>query len=119
MVGKWTQDSESAIKLDATAPVYPGVDAFVVDEVVVYIGLTNNSLRTCFDQYRRGHEGQRTRARVNKLIGKTLSEGQPVKVLVATPESLEWRELPVNTAAGLEAGLIQMLRPAWNITGAI
>jgi hypothetical protein len=41
-----------------------------------------------------------------------------VKVLVATPEPQEWQELPVNTAAGLEVGLIQMIRPAWNIRGA-
>ena len=117
--GEWIQDTESAITLDTTAPVDPGVYAFVVDEVVVYIDMTNTSLRTCFEQYRRGHEGQRTRARVNKLIAKTLSQGQPVKVLVALPEPLEWRGLPVNTAAGLEAGLIQMMRPTWNIMGAV
>jgi hypothetical protein len=41
-----------------------------------------------------------------------------VKVLVATPEPSEWQELPVNTASGLEAGLIEMIRPSWNIRGA-
>jgi hypothetical protein len=52
-----------------------------------------------------------------------------VKVLVATPEPSEWQELPINTAAGLEAaaapswtsavtGLIEMIRPSWNIRGA-
>jgi len=117
--GEWTQHPESAIKMDATAPQQPGVYSFVVDDLVMYVGLTNDSLRTCLDQYRRGHEGQRTRARVKKLIGKTLSDGKRVKILVATPEPLEWRGLPVNTAAGLEAGLIQMIRPPWNITGAV
>ncbi len=117
-LGEWTQDPESTIKLDAKAPSAPGVYAFVVDDTVYYVGLTNNGLRTRLDQYRRGHEGQRTNARVNKLIGKTLADGQRVKVLVATPEPLEWHGLPVNTAAGLEAGLIQMTRPAWNIMGA-
>lgn len=117
-VGAWTQDSESAIKLDATAPVEPGVYVFVVDDVTAYVGVTNNGLRTRFEQYRRGHEGQRTNARVKKLIIKTLAEGKQVKVLTATPEPHEWRGLPVNTAAGLEGGLIQMFRPIWNITGA-
>jgi hypothetical protein len=93
-VGSWTQGPEGAIKLDTTATAEPGVYAFVVDDIVAYVGLTNNSLRTRFDQYRRGHEGQRTNARVKKLIVKTLSEGQQVKVLVATPEPLEWRGLP-------------------------
>lgn len=55
---------------------------------------------------------------MKELIVRALADGQQVKVLVATPELLEWNGLPVITAAGLEAGLIQMIRPAWNITGA-
>ena len=104
--------------LDGTAPTDPGIYAFVLNDVVMYIGLTNNSLKTRFEQYRYGHEKQRTNARLKKLIGKSLSEGQQVKVLIATPEPLEWSGLPVNTAAGLEAGLIEMIRPEWNIAGA-
>jgi hypothetical protein len=53
---------------------------------------------------------------VNTLIGQPLSEGLPVKVVVGTLESLDWRGLPVHTTAGLEDGLIQRLRPVWNIT---
>jgi hypothetical protein len=45
------------------------------------------------------------------------AEREPAKVLVATPEPLEWKDPPVNTAAGLEARLIEMIRPAWNIKG--
>jgi hypothetical protein len=118
-VGEWTQDPESTIKIDATAPLQPGVYAFVVDDIVMYVGLTNNNLRTRFDQYRRGHEGQRTSARVNKLIANSLSDGKRVKVLITIPEQLQWHGLPVNTAAGLEAGLIQMIQPPWNITGTL
>jgi len=117
-LGEWTKDPESAIQLDAKAPAAPGVYAFVVDDAVAYVGLTNNGLRTRLDQYRRGHEGQKTNARVNKLIGTTLAAGRRVKVLIATPDPLEWNGLPVSTAGGLEAGLIQMIRPAWNIMGA-
>jgi hypothetical protein len=40
-----------------------------------------------------------------------------VKVLVATPEPSEWNGLPVKTAAGLEAGLIERIGPIWNIMG--
>jgi hypothetical protein len=117
-IGEWTQAAGSAIRLEANAPAKPGVYAFVVDDAVAYVGLTNNGLKTRFDQYRRGHAGQRTSARVNGLIAKALAEGRQIKVLVATPDSLEWNGLPVNTAAGLEAALIQKIRPAWNITGA-
>jgi hypothetical protein len=118
LLGEWTRDSESAIRLDGQAPTAPGVYAFVVDDIVVYVGLTLNGLRARFDQYRRGHKRQRTSARINGLIVRTLMEGKRVRVLVATPEPLEWRDLPVNTAAGLEAALIEMIQPSWNIKGA-
>jgi|SRR5579859_3482667 len=117
-IGEWTQDPESLIRLDAKAPTLPGVYAFIVDDVVVYVGLTANALKRRFDQYRRGHKGQRTSSRINGRIAETLNAGKKVKVLVATPEPSEWQELPVNTAAGLEVGLIEMIRPSWNIRGA-
>ncbi len=117
-LGVWTCDPESIIRLDAKAPVAPGVYAFVVDDVVVYVGLTLSGLKTRFDQYRRGDKSQRTSARINARIFQTLQEGKQVKVLVATPEPSDWQDLPVNTAAGLEAGLIEMIRPSWNIKGA-
>lgn len=119
LVGEWKHDPETAIKLDAAAPAEPGVYAFVVDDVIAYVGLANNSLRTRFDQYRRGHKAQRTNARLKSLISKTLSDGRHVKILVAIPVPLEWHGLPVNVAAGLEAALIRMIRPAWNVTGAL
>ncbi len=117
-LGEWTHDPESLLRLDAKAPASPGVYAFVVDDIVVYVGLTLSGLKTRLDQYRRGHKGQRTSSRINGKISQTLREGKKVKVLVATPEPQEWQELPVNTAAGLEAGLIEMIRPSWNIRGA-
>jgi hypothetical protein len=117
-LGDWTLDPESALRLEAKAPSAPGVYSFVVDDIVVYVGLTLNSLRTRFDQYRYGHEGQKTSARINDRIAQTLQAGKPVKVLIPTPEPMEWQNLPVNTAAGLEAGLIAMIRPFWNIKGA-
>jgi len=117
-IGEWTQDPESLLRLDAKAPSSPGVYAFIVDDVVVYVGLTLSGLKTRFDQYRRGHKGQRTSSRINGRIAEMLQAGKKVKVLVATPEPSEWQELPVNTAAGLEVGLIEMIRPSWNIRGA-
>jgi hypothetical protein len=118
-LGEWTLDSDGAIKPNATAPAEPGVYAFAIGDIAVYIGLTNSGLRTRFDQYRRGHKGQRTSARVKGLIVKALSGGEQVEILIATPPASEWNGLPVNTAAGLEGGLIQMMRPAWNILGAV
>ncbi len=36
----------------------------------------------------------------------------------ARPEPQQWNGLPVNTSAGLEAGLIRLIRPEWNMLGA-
>ena len=116
-LGEWVSLPDGQFELSAKAPVEAGVYAFVVDGLVKYVGLTQTGLRTRMDHYRRGHEGQRTSARVKALIA-----GKKVSVLIATPEPLkkplEWNGLPINAAAGLEAGLIRRIRPEWNMLGA-
>jgi hypothetical protein len=115
-LGEWRGENED-FQIDAKAPVDAGVYSFVVDDVVKYVGLTQRGLRSRLDGYRRGYERQRTNARVKALIQEALSAGKRVKVLVAVPSAGEWNGLPVNTAAGLEAGLISMIQPPWNILG--
>jgi hypothetical protein len=115
-LGEWKGENDD-FQIDAKAPVDAGVYSFVVDDVVMYVGLTQRGLRTRLDGYRRGYERQKTNARVKALILEALGSGKRVKVLVAVPEAGEWNGLPVNTAAGLEAGLISMIQPAWNILG--
>lgn len=115
-LGEW-QPGDDGFVLDARAPTDGGVYAFVVDDVVMYVGLTQRGLRGRLDAYRRGHERQRTNARVKTLILEALSRGKRVKVLIAVPEAQSWGGLPVNTAAGLEAGLIAKIQPPWNILG--
>lgn len=118
LLGEWKATPDKGLRLDAKAPDTPGIYAFVLDDIVVYVGLSQRGLKTRFDQYRRGHLKQRTSARVKQLIASALANGQQIKVIVAMPPAQEWNGLPINTAAGLEAGLIQMIRPEWNILGA-
>ena len=115
--GKW-ELVDGELNLDASIPSESGVYAFVLDDFIVYIGLTLTGLRTRMSHYRRGHARQRTSARVKNLIVEALQSGKRVKILTAMPEPLNWNDLPVDTAAGLEAGLIREFRPAWNIQGA-
>lgn len=117
LLGEWVLLKDGEFELNVTAPVEAGVYAFVVDDVIMYIGLTQTGLRTRMGHYRRGHARQRTSARVKKLIAAALSGGKPVKVLIATPRTRDWNGLPVNIAAGLETGLIRMIRPEWNVLG--
>jgi hypothetical protein len=117
-IGEWTAEPEAGIKFDFPAPIEPGVYSFVVNDLVMYVGFTNNSLKTRLDQYRIGHFAHPTNVLVMKnLIARALSNGERVKILFAMPKPLEWYGLPVSTAAGLEVGLIQKIRPSWNLGG--
>jgi hypothetical protein len=102
LLGEWTRDPESALQLDAKAPRVPGVYAFVVDDVVVYVGLTKIGLNRRFEQYRRGRKRQRTSARINDRIASTLAAAKRVKVLVAPPEPSDG------------TGCRSIPRPGWN-----
>jgi hypothetical protein len=117
-LGDWVSLPDGEFELSVKAPVDAGVYAFLVDGWVKYVGLTQRGLRTRMGHYRRGHKRQRTSARVKGLIAAALSAGEKVSVLIATPQPMEWNGLPINSAAGLEAGLIRLLRPEWNMLGA-
>lgn len=118
-LGEWLPSDDGEFELSAQAPAAPDVYAFVVDGWIRYVGLTQTGLRTRMSHYRRGHVRQKTSARVKGLIKAALAEGKQVKVLIAVPEEdSQWNGLPINIAAGLEAGLIRMIRPEWNILGA-
>lgn len=118
LLGEWRPTEDGEFELSAKAPPDAGVYAFVVDGWIRYIGLTQRGLSTRMGHYRRGHQRQRTSARVKKLISTTLKEGKPVQVLIAIPDkAMEWNGLPINAAAGLEAGLIRLIQPDWNMQG--
>lgn len=116
-IGEWVLGNDGAIFLGTAAPVDSGVYAFVVDDMVKYIGLTQRGLRRRFGKFGSRFLRHNTKARVEVLIAETLDSGKRVKVLVATPEPLDWNGLPVHTHAGLEAGLIAAMRPEWNLRG--
>lgn len=119
-IGNWMLIGDNGIALNGRASSAPGVYVFVIGDEIVYVGLTLRNLQGRMNQYRRGDPRQRTSARINGRIKAALAEGAAVKVFTAQPEASQWNELPVNTAAGLEYGLIQSLTPVWNIqTGRI
>ena len=113
----WTLDATGALVLDRPAPDEPGVYVFVEEDEVVYVGTTRRRLADRMRDYRVGHDRQKTSARIKReLIGR-LTAGRAVRVLFCCPGVIEWRELPVEIAAGLEAGLISRFKPRWNRRG--
>jgi hypothetical protein len=117
-LGRWTLTSAGALALDCPVPIEPGTYAFALDNVLVYVGLASRSFQHRMNDYRRGPKRQRTSSRINRLIKASLGNGQRVEVFIATPPDSDWGGLPVSTAAGLEAGLIRMIQPKWNLRGA-
>ncbi|TAX33476.1 hypothetical protein [Rhizobium leguminosarum] len=64
-LGEWQPEDEGFV-LDATAPVDKGVYSFVVDDVVMYVGLTQRGLRGRLNAYRRDMKGSEL-TRASKL----------------------------------------------------
>ena len=113
----WKLSEGGDIALDRPAPGAPGVYVFVQGDQVVYIGTTRRRLADRMADYRRGHSGQRTSARIKTLLIANLRAGHEMRVLFAVPGETSWNELPVEIAAGLEAGLIARFQPEWNKNG--
>ena len=117
LLGECSLSGGEAFGYSVQAPRAPGVYAFAVNGFVAYVGLTRGALRARLSHYIRGHEGQKTSAHIKGRILQTLRTGGIVQVLVATPPTFEWNGLPVDGAAGLETGLIRLIKPAWNRQG--
>lgn len=115
-VGLWIA-TKGGIGLSSPVPKNPGVYAFVVGGRVMYVGLTRMGFHRRMYNYQRGNERQRTSHRVNLIIAEHVRSGVSVEIYIATPPQLEWNGLPVNAAAGLEAGLIDLIQPPWNRMG--
>lgn len=116
LLGTWTTN-ETGIALSTSAPKDPGVYAFVVNGIVKYVGLTKMGFARRMYSYSRPGSTQRTSQRINGIITEHAAAGTVVEIYIAVPPALEWNGLPIHTAAGLEAGLIEMIQPAWNKMG--
>jgi hypothetical protein len=116
LLGTWTT-TETGIALSTPAPRDPGVYAFVIEGIVKYVGLTKMGFARRMYSYSRPGSTQRTSQRINGIISEHAAAGTVVEIYIAIPPALEWNGLPIHTAAGLEAGLIEMIQPPWNKMG--
>ena len=108
-------EGEDGIAFDRDLPDHGGVYAFVVEDVVHYVGVTLGSLRTRMRGYRYGHHGQRTNARLKALIRCELDAHPSVRLQFVDTRGDSWNDLLVALSHGLEIGLIAALEPRWNI----
>lgn len=116
LLGSWLV-TDDGIGLSTPAPKDPGVYVFVVGGTVKYVGLTKMGFHRRMYNYRKPGATQRTSRRIHQIILEHVGSGAVVDIYIAVPPVLEWNGLPIHTAAGLEAGLIDMIRPPWNMMG--
>lgn len=116
LLGSW-KAAQTGIALSTKAPKDPGVYAFVVKGMIKYIGLTKRGFHRRMYNYQKPGATQSTSIRINQVIAEHIASGEPVEIYLAVPPALQWNGLPIHSAAGLEAGLIDMIQPPWNKMG--
>lgn len=120
--GTWALGAEpDTLRLDGPAPsAAAGVYAFYLGEAVHYIGSARGKRGVAGRLAHYERAKLRTALRVRRLILGELAEGKAVDVLTyltPAPATHFYNAMPVDLAAGIEAGLIVKLRPLWNLRG--
>jgi hypothetical protein len=116
VAGCWTQTNTGlAFELNDLANARNVLYAFVVDDELMYLGKTVQSLRTRMAGYKTPGPTQSTNVRNNLKIRKILAQGKRVQILVLPDNGLlHYGGFHVNLAAGLEDSLVRKLTPPWN-----
>jgi hypothetical protein len=117
--GTWVSHN-GKVTCDGNIPSGPGVYAFLVGREVRYVGSAQSSLRDRMTSYERRQENQSSTRPVHIGLGDAIGSGLKVAVYTLTVRpALETGRhgLPVDYLVGLEAGLIQDIKPAWNRRG--
>lgn len=115
-VGYWSLDKDQVtFALTKSANESNIIYAFVVNDVVKYIGKSIQTLYKRIYLYKQGGGSQLTNIRIKQEIKVCLARDDEVKIYVLVPDlKIEYRGIPINLAAGLEDNIIARLKPEWN-----
>jgi hypothetical protein len=113
--GVLTEDGR--LGLESPLPSQPGVYAFVMKGLAVYVGIAASGLANRLKFYVRPGVTQRTSQRVNARLIEELKTVGFIDILTARPPDASWNGWPINAAAGLEVGLIANYDVPWNMRG--
>lgn len=118
-VGRWSIQGDLLTPEFAEVPAAQNIlYAFAVGSQVTYVGKTTRGLKKRMYNYQMPGPSQRTNIRNHLLIRELLAAGQSVDILAwwdRQPQHLG--PFPINLAAGLEDGIVRVLRPEWNGMG--
>lgn len=116
LVGSW-KSVEKGINCDLSelADYSNALYAFSVEDDLVYIGKTTQTLRKRFAGYRNPSSTQATNTKNNQKIRQALDQGKRVDIYIFRDMGLlHYGDFHLNLAAGLEDSLILDLDPPWN-----
>lgn len=118
-VGSWAlREGEIVLHLTEAPQEAPVLYAFVVDDVVKYIGKTSTSLDTRMHGYANPGPTQTTNIKNQRKIKKELRRGSDVSIYVLRDDAgLTFRGYAVSLVDGLEPSLIYAFDPEWNDLG--
>jgi hypothetical protein len=119
LTGEWIQKFDSIdFRLQKHKDKNNILYAFVVDESVMYIGKSTQTLYKRMMGYKNPGPTQSTNIKNNARIHTALSENRSVVIYVfVQKEEYLYRGVNVNLAAGLEDNLIKLLNLPWNNLG--
>jgi hypothetical protein len=107
-------DDRNTVRLSGEFPRKCGVYAWVLGRRIVYVGYAWN-LRARTNAHRRNAFQKLAHPRRHLIeLARALRTGARIRIFIATPRPRTCNGLPVNTALGLEDGLIGLLKPSWN-----
>jgi len=115
-VGHWyLEEDQVTFTLDKSSREANILYSFVVNGDVKYIGKSVQTLHKRMYLYKQGGGSQRTNIRNKAAIKDCLMRGCQVKIYVLVPDlQMNYKDMPINIAAGLEDNLIMLLKPEWN-----
>jgi hypothetical protein len=118
--GTWRRIDQKTPRCEGKIPREPGVYIFVEHNCIRYIGAAQNGLQRRMKSYERRQCDLSSPRPVHRALAKAVTATDVVEVytLVIIGASEVGNEgLPVDRLVGLEAGLIEEFKPAWNRRG--
>ena len=114
---RWILTADSTLGLERPLPRSPGVYAFAMRGLVVYVGIASSGLARRLAFYIRPGSTQRKSQRVGARLAAELATVGSIDILTASPPNSVWNGWPINASAGLEVGLIANFDVPWNMRG--
>lgn len=119
-VGQWRflQDQQLDFQLDQMGNDAHVIYSFVSNSQILYIGKTSRKLKERMAGYKNPGPSQKTNKRNNANIRRLLEGGESVDIFAYShDEDIFFRGIVIDVADAIEAPLIAMLKPKWNLMG--